>query len=494
MGLPAERRTVVRPDLRRISDVVWDLPKSFKAGMAVPVRIIATETLVRDMDLQVFDQITNVATLPGIRRYAFCMPDGHSGYGFPIGGVAAFDVREGGVISPGGIGFDINCGMRLVLTNLTFNEVKPRLRELVDSLFRRVPAGVGSRGFVRLSKEEFRDKVVTEGARWAVRSGFGWEEDLERTELGGRAGWADGNAVSSRAVERGFDQIGTLGSGNHYLEVQRVLPGNIRDPALAKKWGLFADQIVVMFHCGSRGFGHQVATDHLLRFLSVMERKYGIRILDRELACAPFHSPEGQDYYRAMGAAVNMSFANRQVILHRIREVFAGLFGRSAGDLGMHMVFDIAHNRGSLEQHEVNGGVKELLVHRKGATGCYPAGREEVPERYRDDGSPVIIGGSMETGSYLLVAGPNAGETFCSTAHGSGRTMSRSRAKRLVNGRELVRRLEERGIYVRSVSYPGVAEEAGFAYKSIDDVVEATAAAGISLPVVKLVPVGNVKG
>jgi tRNA-splicing ligase RtcB len=446
------------------------------------------------MDLQVYDQISNVATLPGIQKFAFCMPDGHSGYGFPIGGVAAFDVNEGGVISPGGIGFDINCGMRLVLTNLTYEEANPQLRTLVDKLFRRVPAGVGSRGSVRLSHSEFREQVAMEGAGWAVQSGYGWPEDLERTELHGKADWADNSKISPRSVERGFNQIGTLGSGNHYLEIQRVKPENIFNKELAAKWGLFPDQIVVMFHCGSRGFGHQVASDYLDLFLSVMEAKYGIKILDRELACAPFHSPEGQAYFKAMGCAVNMSFANRQVILHRIREVFSTVFNKSAEDLGMHMVFDIAHNRGTFEKHEVDGKVKELIVHRKGATGSYHPGREEIPELYRKDGSPVIIGGSMESGSYLLAGGPNAKETFCSTAHGSGRTMSRTRAKHMVNGRELLRKLEASGIYVKSVSYPGVAEEAGFAYKNIDDVVEAAALAGISMPVAKLVPLGNVKG
>jgi tRNA-splicing ligase RtcB len=494
MGVPAEKGTFKKPEFRKVSDAVWDMQRSFKQGMRVPARIVATEKILNAMDLQVYDQISNVATLPGIQKFAFCMPDGHSGYGFPIGGVAAFDVSEGGVISPGGIGFDINCGMRLVLTNLVYEEVKPHLRELVEKLFRRVPAGVGSRGFVRMSQEEFRDRVVMEGARWAVEKGYGWREDLERTELNGRAGWADNSTISPKAVERGFNQIGTLGSGNHYLEIQHVKPENIFNEKLAKKWGIFPDQVVIMFHCGSRGFGHQVATDYLTLFLSVMERKYGIKILDRELACAPFHSREGQDYYKAMGCAVNMSFANRQVILHRVREAFAEEFGKSAEELGMHMLFDIAHNRGTFEKHEVDGKVKELIVHRKGATGSYYPGREEIPELYREDGSPVIIGGSMETGSYLLVGGPKAKETFCSTAHGSGRTMSRTKAKHMVNGRELLRKLEERGIYVKSVSYAGVAEEAGFAYKDIDDVVDATARAGISLPVVKLLPLGNVKG
>ncbi len=489
-----EESKIQKPAFIKISDVVWDIPSDFKHGMRVPARIIATRKLIETMDLTVYDQITNVATLPGIQRYAFCMPDGHSGYGFPIGGVAAFDVNEGGVISPGGIGFDINCGMRLVLTNLTRDEVTPHLRTLVEKLFRSVPAGVGSRGFVRLSKEEFRDKVAMQGARWAVSEGYGWREDLERTELGGRASWADSSKVSQKAIDRGFNQIGTLGSGNHYLEIQWLKPENIFNEKLAAKWGLFPDQIVVMFHCGSRGFGHQVATDYLLLFLSVMERKYGIKILDRELACAPFFSPEGQNYFRAMGCAVNMSFANRQVILHRIREVFSEVFGKGPEKLGLHMLFDISHNRGTFEKHDVDGKVKELIVHRKGATGSYHPGREEIPEYYRKDGSPVIIGGSMETGSYLLVGGPKSPDTFCSTAHGSGRTMSRTKARKMVRGSELLRELEGKGIYIRTASYAGVAEEAGFAYKNIDDVVEAAAIAGISLPVAKLVPIGNVKG
>lgn len=483
-----------RPELIQVSDVEWEIPPKYKHGMRVPARIIATRKLIDAMDLKVWDQITNVATLPGIQRYAFCMPDGHMGYGFPIGGVAAFDARNGGVISPGGIGFDINCGMRMVLTKLTYEEVIPHLHTLVDMLFRRVPAGVGSRGFVRLSQEEFRDQVAIEGSQWAVRNGFGWKEDLERTELYGRADWADSSAISQRAVERGFNQIGTLGSGNHYLEIQWVKPENIMNERLARKWGIFPNQIVIMFHCGSRGFGHQVATDYLLLFLSVMERKYGIKILDRELACAPFYSPEGQAYYKAMGCAVNMSFANRQVILHRIREVFSDFFKKSPEELGLRMLFDISHNRGTFEKHEIDGKMRELIVHRKGATGSYHPGREEIPELYRQDGSPVIIGGSMETGSYLLVGGPNARETFCSTAHGSGRTMSRAKAKKMVRGQELLKQLKDKGIYIKTASYAGAAEEAGFAYKDIDDVVEAAALARISLPVAKLVPLGNVKG
>lgn len=481
-----------KPPLKKITDVVWEIPEKFKPGMKVPARIYATEKLVNDMDLQVYDQITNVATLPGIQKFAFCMPDGHSGYGFPIGGVAAMDA-ETGVISPGGIGFDINCGMQLVLTNLTYDQVKPKLKELVDILFQRVPAGVGSTGFVKLSKDEFK-KVVEEGAHWCVEKGYGWKEDLERIEMNGRMENADSSKISNRAVDRGFNQIGTLGSGNHYLEIQHVKPENIFNETLAKKWGIFPNQVVIMFHCGSRGFGHQVATDYLQVFLNVMERKYGIKILDRELACAPFNSPEGQNYFKAMACGVNMSFVNRQVILHRVREVFSKIFNQDAESLGMHMVFDVAHNRASLEKHKVNGETKELIVHRKGATGSYPAGREEIPKLYRDDGSPVIIGGSMETGSYLLVGGEKATETFCSTCHGSGRTMSRTKARKLWRGDRLQREMQEKGIYVKSVSFAGLAEEAGGAYKDIHDVIDAVDKAGISKKVISLKPIGNVKG
>lgn len=482
-----------KPELQKVSDVVWDIPMSFKQGMRVPARIIATKNIVDQMDLQVYDQVTNVATLPGILKHALCMPDGHSGYGFPIGGVAAFDT-ENGVISPGGIGFDINCGMRLVLTNLTYDEVRPKLKTLVDNFFERVPAGVGSTGFVKLTKSEFK-KVVEEGAEWAIEKGYGWEEDLERTEENGRMRGADSSKCSSKAIDRGFNQIGTLGSGNHYLEIQYVKPENIFDEKIAREWGIFPNQVVVMFHCGSRGFGHQIATDYLQVFLNVMERKYGIKILDRELASAPFRSKEGQDYFSAMQCGINMSFANRQVILHRIREVFSKNFGRSAEDLGLRMVYDVAHNTAKLEEYDVDGERKEVLVHRKGATRSLGPGRKEIPKIYRDHGQPVIIGGSMETGSYLLVGTNKAEEmTFGSTAHGSGRTMSRTRATKLFKGEDLQRDMMRRGIYVKSVSYSGLAEEAGGAYKDIDEVVGATHEAGISMRVAKLTPIGNVKG
>jgi tRNA-splicing ligase RtcB len=478
----------------RIAETIWEIPATAKAGMLVPARIYATEPLFKAMDAAVYEQITNVATLPGITNYALCMPDGHSGYGFPIGGVAAMDVERGGVISPGGIGFDINCGMRLVVTNLTHEDVKPYIKALVDKLFERVPAGVGSTGFVKLSRAEFR-RVLEEGARWCVNHGYGWPEDLELTEESGCIAGADAAKISDKAIDRGVNQIGTLGSGNHYLEIQVVHRDNIHDEALARRFGItMPDQVVVMFHCGSRGFGHQVATDYLQVFLRVMESKYGIKILDRELACAPFHSPEGQDYFAAMKCGLNMSFANRQVILHRIREVFSAVLKRSPEDLGLHMVYDVAHNTAKLERHRVDGQERLLLVHRKGATRAFGPHMEGLPARYREVGQPVILGGSMETGSYLLVGVPEGGQTFFSTAHGSGRTMSRTRARKQWRGDKLQREMAARGIYVRTASWSGLAEEAGGAYKDIDDVIAATARAGISKPVVRFTPIGNVKG
>lgn len=480
-------------DIVRISETVWEIPKTYKNGMLVPARIYATEQLLQEMDEGVVEQVTNVAKLPGIVKYALCMPDGHWGYGFPIGGVAAMDI-ERGVISPGGIGFDVNCGMRLVTTNLTDEEVKPHLKTLVDKLFERVPAGVGSSGFVKVSKQQFR-MAVEKGARWCVDHGYGWQEDLERTEENGCIQGADSAKISDRAVERGYNQLGTLGSGNHYLEIQVAKPENIFDKELAAAFGItIPNQVVVMFHCGSRGFGHQVATDYLQIFLKVMESKYKISILDRELACAPFFSTEGQDYFSAMKCAINMSFINRQVILQRIREVFSDVFGRKAETLGMRQVYDVAHNTAKLEKHVVDGKVKELLVHRKGATRAFGPGMEGVPECYQKAGQPIIIGGSMETGSYLLAGLSSGDQTFFSTAHGSGRTMSRAKAKQRFNGKKLQQEMEARGIYVRSTSLSGLAEEAGAAYKNIDDVILATELAGISKRVVRFLPMGNVKG
>ncbi len=480
-------------DIKKVSDVIWEIPTSFKKGMLVPARIYATEKLLEGMDAGVFNQVTNVACLPGIQKYSFCMPDGHWGYGFPIGGVAAFDA-ETGIISPGGIGFDINCGMRLVTTNLTFKEVQPKLKEIVDTMFKTVPSGVGAKGFVQANRQQFKE-IMSNGSKWCVENGYGWQEDIERTEGYGRIDWAEPEKVSSKAIERGMHQLGTLGSGNHYLEIQIVRAENIFDVEIAKRFGITEpEQIVVMVHCGSRGFGHQIGTDYLRIFEGAM-KKYGIEVYDRELACAPFQSNEGQDYYKAMACAANMAFANRQVILHRIREGFSKVFHTDAEKLEMNMVYDVAHNIAKLEEHSVDGRKKKLIVHRKGSTRAFPPHHPELANLYKETGQPVIIGGSMETGSFLLVGTQKAmDETFGSTAHGSGRTMSRAAAKHQVRGEQLQKDMEKRGIYVKATSMPGLAEEAGFAYKNINDVINAVAEAGISKPVCGLKPCGNIKG
>lgn len=479
--------------LHPLREGVWEIPASAKPGMHVPARLYSSEKLLATLDRGVFEQVTNVACLPGIVGASLCMPDGHWGYGFPIGGVAAFDA-ESGVVSPGGIGFDINCGMRVMRTSLTEAEVRPRLHELVDALFRAVPAGVGAWGFAPLSREQLR-RIMLEGASWCVAHGHGWHEDLDHIESRGVLDGADPDAVSERAVERGLKQLGTLGSGNHYLEVQVVPPGGIHDPVAARAMGIESEgQVLVMLHCGSRGFGHQVATDALRIFDRAM-RHYGITARDRELSCAPIASSEGRAYLAAMRAAANMAFANRQAISHRVRETFARVFGKSARALGLDLIYDVSHNTAKLERHVVEGRERDLLVHRKGATRAFGPGEPDVPEAYRATGQPVIIGGSMETGSALLVGTRHAmAETFGSTAHGSGRTMSRGEAKRRVRGSALVHAMEERGIVLRAASMSGVAEEAGFAYKDLDEVVDVLHRLDLSRRVVSLKPLGTVKG
>jgi len=480
-------------EAKKIAEGIWEIPRTAKEGMLVPARIYATDELFKEMDQGVFEQVTNVACLPGVQKYVLCMPDGHWGYGFPIGGVAAMDTKTG-VISPGGIGFDINCGMRMLRTTLTEPEVKPRLRELVDRLFQTVPSGVGTKGFLRLNEAEFRE-VMVQGAQEMIRRGYGWPEDAERIENLGRIPGADPAKVSAKATSRGIHQLGTLGSGNHYLEIQVVYPGSIYDPDVARALGIDRElQVVVMFHCGSRGFGHQVATDYLETFGPAMKR-YGMSVRDRELACAPFASPEGQDYFKAMVCAANSAFANRQVITHRVREVFSDVFKQDARDLGLEIIYDVCHNIAKVERHRVNGEERELVIHRKGATRSFPPGHPELAERYRAIGQPVIIGGSMETGSYLLIGTAKAMEySFGSTAHGSGRTMSRTAAKKKVHSRDVLQRMERQGIYVRTASFAGLAEEAGMAYKDISAVVDAVHTLGISKKVVRLQPIGNIKG
>jgi tRNA-splicing ligase RtcB len=388
------------------------------------------------------------------------------------------------------VGYDINCGMRLIRTDLTLSDVQPHLERLMTELFRKVPAGVGASGFVRLSGEEF-GRVMTHGAKWCVERGYGWHRDLVRMEEGGCIGGADPSIVTGHAIKRGINQLGTLGSGNHYLEVQVVSNERIFDPVRAAALGITGhEQIVVMVHCGSRGFGHQVASDYLKVFEKSM-RRYGITVKDQQLACAPFRSPEGQEYFSAMNCAANTAFANRQVITHQIREAFATVFGRSAEALGMELVYDVAHNIAKVERYAEG----ELVVHRKGATRAFGPGSPELPEPFRETGQPVICGGSMETGSYLLVGTDQAvRDTFGSTMHGAGRTMSRAQAKRTVRGEQLQQQMKQRGILVKAVSMSGLAEEAGMAYKDISEVVESVDRAGITKKVAEFRPIGNIKG
>lgn len=478
----------MRPNFKKISDTIWEIPTSYKAGMQVPARVIATKPLLDSMEDIVFDQLTNVASLPGILKYALAMPDAHVGYGAPIGAVAAFD-KERGVIVPGIVGFDINCGMRLMTTNLTVKDVIPVIEQLVSKLFERIPAGVGAKGFIKLNSAEF-EKVMVKGALWAVDKGFGVQDDLESIEEGGAIKGAEPEKVSQRARERGINQLGTLGAGNHYLEVQKV--GQIFAPEIAKKLGITGkDQITIMIHCGSRGFGHQVGTDYL-RIFENAATKYKITVTDKQLAAAPANSPEGKSYYSGMAAAANLAFCNRQVITARIREVFENIFGKKTK---LDLVYDVAHNIAKKEVHQIDGNPRQVLVLRKGATRAFGKGNRQLPKKYQDIGQPVIIGGSMETGSYLLL-GCQESDTisFNSTAHGSGRRMSRKVAAATVSGKDLAESMRQRGIYVKAVSYHGLAEEAGVAYKDISEVIEATELAGISDKIAKFTPIGNIKG
>ncbi|MBI4297967.1 MAG: RtcB family protein [Chloroflexi bacterium] len=478
--------------LNKLDDFRWEIPQSYKKGMRVPGIIYADESMLRQITSDKSpEQVANVAFLPGIVGSSLAMPDIHWGYGFPIGGVAATRVEDG-VVSPGGVGYDINCGVRLLRTDLTVEDVRPRIKELVDALFQDIPSGLGSEGRLRLRGNEI-DQVLARGARWAVEHGYGEPEDLEFTEEGGSMAQADPDKVSEKAKKRGTPQLGTLGSGNHFLEVQAV--DEIYDPAVARAFGMErTGQVLVAIHCGSRGLGHQVCDD----YLRVMERamlKYEISLPDRELAAAPVKSPEAQDYLQAMRAAANYGWANRQVIAHWTRQSFQKVFGRSPTSLGMRQVYDVAHNIAKLEEHMVNGKKTLLCVHRKGATRAFPAGRPEVPAAYRSVGQPVLIPGDMGRYSFLAVGTEKAMEqTWGSTCHGAGRLQSRAAAKRAVRGRDVLQELESRGIAVRAISMAGLAEEASFAYKDVEQVVNVCHGAGISRKVAKMRPLGVIKG
>ncbi|HZR03480.1 MAG TPA: RtcB family protein [Burkholderiales bacterium] len=470
---------------QRRSPYEWEIPK--QGAMRVPAVIFASEALIRDMDSKVYEQAVNVAAMPGIVKASYAMPDAHWGYGFPIGGVAAFDPAQGGVVSAGGVGFDISCGVRCLRTGLTHADIEPIQRRLADLLYRRIPAGVGSTGAIRLDEREM-DSMLRGGARWAVERGWGWHEDLERIEERGQMAGAKPEAVSPQAKQRQRDEMGTLGSGNHYLEVQEVT--GIYDEAAATTFGLFRGDIVVMIHCGSRGLGHQIGTDYLKRMVAAAAQ-YGIPLPERELACAPIESEVGQDYLGAMRAAINCALANRQILTHLVREAFAELLPHAR----LPLLYDVSHNTCKIEEHKVDGRTRKLYVHRKGATRAFGPGHPDLPEALRGAGQPVLIGGSMGTGSYVLV-GTRESETlaFSSACHGAGRAMSRHQALKTWKGRQVVDELAARGILIRSPSPRGVAEEAPGAYKDVSAVVDAAEAAGLARKVARLEPLVCVKG
>ncbi len=480
-------------EIKKIADNIYEIPKGTQGCMKVPVRIYASDPLIKKMRQDAtFEQGTNVACLPGIYKNAIILPDGHQGYGFPIGGVAATDYEEG-VISPGGVGYDINCGVRVLRTNLEVEDVRPKIHELIDQLFKDVPTGVGRTGKITLQGNRGVDEVLESGARWAVDQGLGWEDDLEHTEAGGNLDFADPSKVSAQAKSRGKGQVGTLGSGNHFLEIQVV--DEIYDEHSAKAMGIdHVGQVTVMIHSGSRGLGHQVCSDYIKAMTQAM-RKYNIEVPDRELCSAPTTSPEGQAYLGAMSAAANFAWANRQAMMHWTREVFGKVFGQSPEDLDMQLIYDVAHNIGKVEEHDIDGKRRKVLVHRKGATRAFPPGHPETPAKYKQIGQPVIIPGTMGTASYILVGNKQAMElSFGSTAHGAGRFMSRRKAKSVFHGREVQRRLAGEGIIVKSPKAVGIAEEAPGAYKDVDEVVKVSDSVGIATKVVRLRPLGVIKG
>jgi len=478
-------------ELSRISEFVWEVPQFGK--MNVPVRIYADGKLVQHIrDDNAVEQAINVTFLPGIVRASYAMPDAHWGYGFPIGGVAAFDPAAGGVISPGGIGFDINCGVRMICTDLKADEVRARAEQLAGALFNEVPCGVGSAGGIsKLSKGDL-NRVMVEGAGWAVSNGFGCEDDLVRTEAGGALEGADPDAISEKANKRGCPQMGTLGSGNHFMELDLV--EEVFDQEVARVFGVEEGLVAVQIHCGSRGFGHQVCSD----YLNVMQRaaqKYGISLPDRQLACAPLDSAEGKRYFSAMAAAANFAWCNRQVILALAGRALARVFGTDPASLGWRQVYDVCHNIAKFEEHDVDGESRTLCVHRKGATRAFPPGHPAVPEPYREVGQPVLIPGDMGTASYLLV-GTQQGmrETWGSTCHGAGRMMSRKSAVRKAKGRNIKKEMSDRGVVVRAKGWTTMAEEMPFAYKDVDAVVSVMHEAGITRKVARLRPLVVVKG
>ena len=477
--------------LEKIDDYRWRLPKSAKAGMRVDGIIYADEKLLKDIRHdKALEQVANVAFLPGIVNASLAMPDIHWGYGFPIGGVAATDPDDGGVVSPGGVGFDINCGIRLVRTNLKYDEIKNKVQTLISSLFDLVPSGLGSKGEIRVNEREER-QIMLKGSGWAVSKGYGVPEDLEATEENGAIAGADPDAVSERAYQRGKAQSGTLGSGNHFIEVQVI--DQVYDRDIADEFGLDEGLVTVMIHSGSRGFGYQVCDDYLKTMMHCLQ-KYAINVPDRQLACAPVNSPEAKQYLAAMRAAANYAWNNRQCLMYLARKAFERTFNMSWQKMGMDLIYDVAHNIAKLEKYKINGKEKILCVHRKGATRAFPPGHPELAPKYQKTGQPVIIPGDMGRNSYLLVGTEKAAETFYSTCHGAGRVKSRTAATKAFNADKLVKELESKGIYVRASGRDTIVEEAPLAYKDVNDVVRVVHEAGISKKVCRMRPIGVLKG
>ncbi len=483
------QQTLERSDLIKIDEYTYEIPKESRSDMRVGARVFANEAMLEDiLSDKALWQLANVATLPGIQKYAFAMPDIHQGYGFPIGGVAGLAIDHGGVISPGGIGYDINCGVRLLTIGITKNELKPYLENLATQLFHTIPSGVGRGGKLDFGPKHL-DDILRGGAQHMLSLGYGTESDIEFCEEHGRMNNADPALISERAKIRGADQLGTLGSGNHFLEVQYV--EEIYDEQAAQTFGLEKDLVVTMIHCGSRGLGHQTCTDYV-RVMNAKLKEWGYQLPDRELIYAPFHSTEGQEYFAAMAAASNYAWANRHMITHWVRHVYQSLISK---DIAVTTMYDISHNIGKVENHAVDGTALNLIMHRKGATRAFGPGREEVPHAYRSIGQPVLIPGTMGTSSYVLAGTQKSMDVaFGSSCHGAGRRMSRAQAKKTVRGSQLREELERRGIIIRSDSDPGLAEEAPLAYKDVDNVVNVVAGAGLAKKVARLKPLAVIKG
>ncbi len=476
---------------KKIGENQYQIDADSNLGMKVPVRIYADEPLLQKMlSDRTIMQAQNVSCIPGIVGQSIVLPDGHEGYGFPVGGVAAMDAEEG-MISPGGVGYDINCGVRLLRTNLTEQVVRSKLKELVNDLFSSIPSGVGSKGAVRLSPSEL-DEVLVRGVSWAIDNGYGSTNDSDVCEENGQIPNADPNKVSDKARKRGAPQLGSLGSGNHFLEVQKVT--EIHDEEAANRMGIKEGTITVLIHCGSRGFGHQVCSDYL-RVAEQAMAKYDIKLPDRELACVPNNSEEGESYRKAMFAALNFAWSNRQMITHWTRKSFERVFNQTESDLDMKLVYDVAHNIAKIEKHKVDGKERKVVVHRKGATRAFPANRDEIPLKYRDLGQPVLVPGSMGTASWILLGQPNSMDlSFGSTAHGAGRTMSRTKARRNYNEIDVKKSLNDKGIFIKALTRDGIVEETPQAYKDVDAVVNVSHNLGIATKVAKLVPIGVIKG